>query len=96
MLSLVSTFSITTRFRNLTDWQIDAHQGAVGTGNPMNPYDTYITSSVMSGTGVGNAHSQINPYAQDSTGMGAMPAGFYQGGQNGYAQPVSYYSMVCD
>lgn len=72
---------------------MDSHQGTLPPVNPMNPYDTYIASNVMAGTNVGNGHSQLNPYAQDTTGMGNMQAGFYQGGQNGYTQPVNYKAL---
>jgi hypothetical protein len=91
-VSTIST-SCETIYLSNTLSQLDAHQGAMGTTNAINPYDTYLASNVMAGANVGNGHSQINPYAQDNSGMGTIPTGFYQGGQNGYAQPVSRSSI---
>ncbi|KAI9791407.1 MAG: PAB-dependent poly(A)-specific ribonuclease subunit 3 [Peltula sp. TS41687] len=54
----------------------------------LHPFDTYTnTVGTLTDTGAGTHHSQVNPYAPDTTGMGSSSTAFYQG-QGGYAQPV--------
>ena len=67
----------------------DMAQTDGGTATPnLNPYDSYVNSvGTMPEINASNQHSQVNPYAQETTSLTGPGTAYYQG-QGGYAQPV--------
>lgn len=55
-------------------------------------YDSYNTASTtLPGTSAGaNQQSQMNPYAQDASTMGAVGGAYYQN-QSSFTQPLNYH-----
>ncbi|KAI9886012.1 MAG: hypothetical protein M1823_002179 [Watsoniomyces obsoletus] len=66
----------------------------MGDGSVTNPganlFDGYVTAGAMGDVGPGNGQPQVNPYAQDTTGLTGAGASFYQG-QGGFMQPLQYH-----